>query len=68
MTRLDIEKFFVGFDNMINSPLYPAQPQTYPRYNIKKVKEEGYQVQVAVTGWKKDQVTVTLVDHRTCLA
>lgn len=59
MTKVDLEKFFVGIDNLMNSPLYTQQLPEYPRYNIEKL-EEGYQVQVAVPGWKKEQISVNV--------
>lgn len=56
MTKVDLEKFFVGFDNLMNNPLH-VQFAEYPRYNIEKV-EGGYQIQVALPGWKKEQISV----------
>lgn len=57
--RIDLEKFFVGFDNFLNNPLYTQQLPDYPRYNIEKV-EGGYQIQVAVPGWKRDQIEISV--------
>jgi len=65
MNAVNLEKFFVGFDNLINSPLYTQQAPEYPRYNIEKVAE-GYVVQVAVPGWKKEQVSVNV--HKNILS
>ena len=59
MNAVNLEKFFVGFDNLINSPLYTQQAPEYPRYNIEKV-EHGYVVQVAVPGWNKTQISVNV--------
>lgn len=55
----NFDKFFIGFDNYMQSPLFPKQATEYPRYNIEKV-EDGYEVQIAVPGWKKEQVTLSL--------
>ena len=59
MNAVNLEKFFVGFDNLINSPLYTQQAPEYPRYNIEKV-ENGYIVEVAVPGWNKTQISVNV--------
>jgi molecular chaperone IbpA len=59
MNAVNLEKFFVGFDNLVNSPLYTQQAPEYPRYNIEKI-EKGYLVQVAVPGWSKEQVSVNV--------
>jgi len=59
MNAVNLEKFFVGFDNLINSPLYTQQAPEYPRYNIEKV-ENGYIVEVAVPGWNKNQISVNV--------
>ena len=59
MNAINLEKFFVGFDNIANSPLFPQTTTEYPRYNIEKV-EGGYVVQVAVPGWKKEQISVNV--------
>ena len=59
MNAVNLEKFFVGFDNLVNSPLYTQQAPEYPRYNIEKV-ENGYIVEVAVPGWNKNQISVNV--------
>jgi molecular chaperone IbpA len=59
MNAVNLEKFFVGFDNLVNSPLYTQQAPEYPRYNIEKV-EKGYIVEVAVPGWNKTQISVNV--------
>ena len=65
MNTINLEKFFVGFDNIANNPLFPQQAPEYPRYNIEKVAD-GYEVQVAVPGWKKEQVSVSV--HKNILS
>ena len=59
MNAVNLEKFFVGFDNLVNSPLYTQQAPEFPRYNIEKV-ENGYIVEVAVPGWNKTQISVNV--------
>jgi molecular chaperone IbpA len=59
MARINLDSFFVGWDNIINSPLASTALPAYPRYNIEKV-ENGYQIQVAVPGWNREQIKVSL--------
>lgn len=59
MNAVNLEKFFVGFDNIINSTSYIQQAPEYPRYNIEKVTD-GYIIEVAVPGWKKEQISVNV--------
>jgi|SRR5210317_1237089 len=46
------------------SPLWfdRAADLSYPRFNTIETKE-GYQIEVAVPGWKKDELAVTLRDN-----
>lgn len=62
MTRFDFEKFLVGFDNLVNTPVYTQQITSYPRYNIEKT-DSGYVIQLAVPGWKKDQISINVADQ-----
>ena len=63
MNAVNLEKIFVGFDKLVNSPLYLQQSQQstpdYPRYNIENI-DDGYIVYVAVPGWSKDQISVNV--------
>lgn len=59
MNAINLEKFFVGFDNVMNSPFYTQQAPEYPRYNIEKT-EDGYRIEVAVPGWTKEQISVNV--------
>ena len=57
-SKLDLEKFFVGFDNFYNHPLM-QQKIEYPRYNIGKVVE-GYALMLALPGWTTEAISVQL--------
>ena len=63
MNAVNLEKIFVGFDKLVNSPLYLQQSQQstpdYPRYNIENI-DDGYIGYVAVPGWSKDQISVNV--------
>jgi len=58
----DLYKYFVGFDRM--SDLYDTGlnqiANSYPRYNLIKVDEKGYRVEVALPGWDISDIDITL--------
>ena len=58
MTRPDFEKFFIGLDTFYNRPQFTTKIE-YPRYNIGKV-ENGYNIMVALPGWRREDLKVTL--------
>jgi molecular chaperone IbpA len=56
----DLHKMFLGFDR-IDPDFFSNTPITgYPRYNVLKVGEQGYRVEVAIPGWNKDDIEITL--------
>jgi|TARA_B110000908_G_C10007976_1_gene337220 molecular chaperone IbpA len=65
MTRLDTtmlnDPFFIGFDRMIDrmSRSTPGQ-QSYPPYNIIRTGDETYELQLAIAGFKYDDLDITL--------
>ena len=58
MTNLsELEKFFVGFDNL---RAFPHQKTVdYPKFNLSKVGDQ-FLIEVALPGWTRDQVSLTL--------
>lgn len=55
----DIHKFFLGLD--LHPDFFSNSPMTgYPRYNVVRVGKNGYRVEVAVPGWDKDDIQITL--------
>ena len=57
----DLYKYFVGFDRM--NDLYSDVSQqigSYPRYNLIKVGDTGYRVEIAVPGWDISDIEITL--------
>lgn len=65
MTKLnmsDLNRFFLGFDRidsqLLNNLQYPAG--SYPRYNIVKVGDTGYRLEIALPGWNIEDIEVTL--------
>lgn len=57
------DPFTVGFDDMwtkLNSLLPTATAPTFPPYNIRKVNDNEYVIELAVAGFAKTDISVTL--------
>ena len=71
MTTFDLKPLFhstIGFDrlvDMFNHSAHHAQPKpaSYPPYNIEKSGEDHYEIVMAVAGFKKEHLTITLHDN-----
>lgn len=65
----DFDKYFVGFDDQYNrlakmhDDLTKGIPN-YPPYNIKKVAEDRYVIELAVAGFSKSEIEIELVDGK----
>jgi molecular chaperone IbpA len=63
----DFDKYFVGFDDQIlkmskmNEEITKHIPN-YPPYNIKKVSDNKYVIEIAVAGFSKQELEVTMDD------
>jgi molecular chaperone IbpA len=65
----DFDKFFVGFDDTYNrlSKLHDDLTQSvpnYPPYNIKKIEENKYVIEIAAAGFAKQDIEITLEDNK----
>lgn len=66
LVRLDTEaltKALIGFDSMFNNVerrFSNSISTNYPPHNVVKVDEDNYEIQVAVAGFDKNEVTVEL--------
>lgn len=64
----DFDKVFVGFDDQFNrlakvrSDLMPIP--NYPPYNIKKVEENEYLIEIAVAGFSEDEIEIEFVEDK----
>ena len=59
------DQYFVGFDrihSMMNDMQRQMKIQTYPPYNIKKTGENSYAIELAVAGFGKQDIEITLED------
>jgi molecular chaperone IbpA len=65
----DFQRFFVGFDPLIERLATAAEQtaklaQNYPPYNIKKVDENKYIIELAVAGFAKQDLEIEIVDDK----
>lgn len=65
----DFDKFFVGFDDHYNkmSKLHDELTKNipnYPPYNIKKVDDNKYVIELAVAGFGRSDIEIEMVDSK----
>ena len=65
----DFDKFFVGFDDTYNRITKMHDDLTknipnYPPYNIKKVDDNTYVIEIAVAGFSKSEIEVEFADDK----
>jgi molecular chaperone IbpA len=55
------DPFFIGFDRMVDRMRANTPGQTnYPPYNIVKVDEDNYAIELAVAGFNKNELVIEL--------
>lgn len=65
----DFDKFFVGYDDQFNRMAKMHDDLTkhipnYPPYNIKKTGDNTYTIELAVAGFSKSNIDITLEDGK----
>lgn len=65
----DFDRFFVGFDPIIKKLSDAAEQsvklaQNYPPYNIKKIEDNKYTIELAVAGFGKQDLEIEIVDDK----
>ena len=60
LSMADLPKFFLGFDRMHDQFLNNTFDNGYPRYNIVKTGETGYLIELAIPGWDKSDIEISL--------
>jgi len=60
ITVSDFPKFFLGFDRLQEDFFTNVTDNSYPRYNIVKVGTTGYRIELAVPGWDKSEIEISL--------
>lgn len=69
----DFDKFFVGFDEQFTQLAKTAQDlaknvPSYPPFNIKKLADNKYVIEVAVAGFTQSDVEITLDGNKLTIA
>ena len=65
----DFDKFFVGFDDTYNrlSKLHDGVTKhipNYPPYNIRKVEDNKYIIELAIAGFSTSDIEITIEDNK----
>lgn len=61
LAMADLHKFMLGFDRFMDTNVFaPTLDGGYPRYNVLRVGESGFRIELAVPGWNKDDIEITL--------
>ena len=62
-TQLPQDPFFVGFDRILDKMhSINKNQQNYPPYNIIKADENLYRVEVAVAGFEREELSISVED------
>lgn len=57
-----IHQLTVGFDNLFQE-IENRKPQTFPKHNVYKQDEGKYIIEVALAGYKQDEIKVSVVNN-----
>lgn len=73
MTNNDFARFFVGYDKVVEKLTNIADQsaklvQNYPPFNIKKVDENKYAIELALAGFSKHDIDIELADGKLVIA
>jgi molecular chaperone IbpA len=60
---------FLGFDDLFNSLTKPtSKQQSYPPYNVVKIDDNNYLIEIAVAGFDADDITIELLKGQLTVA
>ena len=67
LSRIDaLNRALIGFDTMFDALerrlANSSVDKNYPPHNVRRTDENQYEIQMAVTGFNKDEIAVTLED------
>lgn len=61
LAMADLHKFLLGFDRFMDTSVFaPTLDGGYPRYNVVRVGNSGFRVELAVPGWNKEDIEILL--------
>lgn len=57
------DPFFIGWDKVIKKANqvseYSSISGSYPPYNVKKIDDDNFVIELALAGWTKEELTIT---------
>jgi|TARA_R110002050_G_scaffold96524_1_gene200698 molecular chaperone IbpA len=60
-----LESRLIGFDRIFDAVQRSHHPESnFPPYNIKKVDDENYEIQIALAGFSKSDLEITVEDGK----
>lgn len=61
LAMADLHKILLGFDRFMDTNVFaPTLDGGYPRYNVVRVGDSGFRVELAIPGWNKEDIEITL--------
>lgn len=66
LSMADLPKFFLGFDRLQDDFFASTVDGGYPRYNVVKAGDSNYRIEIAVPGWHKEDIEISL--HKNVLS
>lgn len=63
----NMNRALIGFDQLfdsLESRLASTAGNNYPPFNILQISENEYQIEIAVAGFKKDEIDITIDQHQ----
>ena len=60
LTMADLERTFLGFDRLHNHLSSTVLDSGYPRYNVVRSEKEKYRIELALPGWNKEDIEISL--------
>lgn len=62
LAAADLQKFFLGFDRFVNDTnvFGTMLDGAYPRFNIIRCGEHGFRIELAVPGWNKKDLDISM--------
>ena len=55
-----LNRALVGFDRIFNDRFFETRTSNYPPYNIVKYNDKEYGIEVAVAGFEKEEISVSV--------
>jgi molecular chaperone IbpA len=60
-----LESRLIGFDRVFDAVQRSHHPESnFPPYNIRKVDDENYEIQIALAGFSKSELEITVEDGK----